>query len=439
MKHTGNTKKSDLGAFFRVFFSFFILGVAFFGFFGQAKIAQGANDYVDDVYIWLDEHLFWRLHFHVKTTFTITYSIYPPTNPYREDTRTNPIQTSFAKGCFEDYYTYGANPTHYWHAYHSGAFVYQAGNSYDEYLTRVWNITYSGTMGRRTGDLSCNENDYNCSGKLDNLLNAKGGILLFNPPVDYTFTLTDFSDMGIQDNEEYPVIINPILSITFPNDNAEIAGAFNIKGNYGQLDLERFNLLIAEFRNKNNDTLYFFKQKLNTAPTGEIDLKVSGIPAGDYNLYFYFHNESYTGSLYFPPYYLKIKIVDDIPYQLPITEEIPPDYFSIYSAGHIYTEYSNYATPTAMFSTLTGAIEPIITTLGDNLTFFTSQFSQSKAKQTGESIGQAILIVRAYANNLNSFFNDLPIAQVLFFYILLLIVVVVFRIIRQAISLIPFT
>lgn len=461
IKHTGNTKKSDLGAFFRVFFSFFILGVVFFGFLGQAKIAKGENDYIDNIYLWLDENNYWRLHFHVKTSFSVLYTIeddkqYSCATVWQTDIaqgwvlRSVPSATGYTVN-------YGANFAYDWHKWYNGTVLYQAGKSYDVYLVPYMRFKKVGSnwlaAALRDNDIErCEENDYNCYYKKQNLLHKIDGYYqssngYFSPEGDYTFRflyLNDEIDLDIQDADQYGIRLHPTIDIEYPFDEAEITGNFTIRGTYDYADLEIYKYLGAFLMPDwgvgipNLNELYHFGQLLD-ASEGDIDIKVSGVPAGDYNLYFLFVSEDETTAYNPMKGGISIKIADDIPYQLPITGETPPQHFSLYSAGHIYTEYSNYATPTAMFSTLTGAIEPIITTLGDNLTFFTSQFSQSKAKQTGESIGQAILIVRAYANNLNSFFNDLPIAQVLFFYILLLIVVVVFRIIRQAIGLIPFT
>lgn len=433
IKHTDNIQKGNSGAFLMIFFSFCILGVAFFGIFGQAKTAQGANNYVDNVYIWLDEHYYWRLHFHVKATFTITYET-PGACNLGETTKRS--QTSFTYGLLPSD-SYGANPTHEWHAWHNGALEYTAGNSYDIFLTRAGKWGTGAIQGKRRNDVcSCGSSDYDCNYKVFYLLNKRGGQAYFDPPENYTFRLTSFGDPQINDPEEYPIFLIPQLQITYPFDNAEMVGAFNITGTYEQVDLGQYSYLVA-YIGDNYNNYYITKQKLN-ATSGNVDIKITGIPAGDYTLFFNFVSADNLNA-YSPGCALSIKIVDDILFELPITNEKPPDFFSLYSASYIYSEHSNYATPTAMFSTLTGAIEPIITTLGDNLTFFTSQFEQSKAKQTGQKIGNAILIVRAYAGNLNSFFNDLPVAEVLFFYLLLLVVVVVFRIIRQAISLIPFT
>jgi len=79
-----------------------------------------------------------------------------------------------------------------------------------------------------------------------------------------------------------------------------------------------------------------------------------------------------------------------------------------------------------------------------------SSWLGSKLQEKGETVvdlldftvwargttGQAILLVRSYSSNLNTFFNDLPVSEFLLFYLTLLIVVIVFRIIKNLINLI---
>lgn len=232
----------------------------------------------------------------------------------------------------------------------------------------------------------------------------------------------------------------PEISVSYPFDNAEIAEAFDIIGDYNVHSLDLYNTLVGQLITTETGAVYFFQQDLKTA-TGTIDLRVSGVPAGSYDLEFSFH---YFGGFGGRPLFnaglsIPIDIVSAIPFELPDTQEQPPEFFSPISPEYIYQEYSNYATSTALFDTLTGALKPIITTLGDNMVFFTSQFEQDRAKETGQDIGNAIIVIRTYASNINAFFNDLPVSEVLFFYLILLVVVAIFRIIRQAIGLIPFT
>lgn len=232
----------------------------------------------------------------------------------------------------------------------------------------------------------------------------------------------------------------PEISVDYPFENATIAEAFDIIGDYNVHSLDLYNTLLGQLITTDTGAVYFFRQDLETA-TGTIDLRVSGVPAGSYDLEFAFHYFGGFGGL---PYFttdlsIPINIVKAIPFELPDTQEQPPEFFSPISPEYIYQEHSNYATSTILFNTLTGALKPIITTLGDNMVFFTAQFEQDRAKETGQDIGNAIIVIRTYASNINAFFNDLPVSEVLFFYLILLVVVAIFRIIRQAIGLIPFT
>lgn len=245
---------------------------------------------------------------------------------------------------------------------------------------------------------------------------------------------------NLYNSNTYNYVPVPEISVDYPFENATIAEAFDIIGDYSVPSLDEYNLLLAEVKTADTGTtIYFFHQDLETA-TGTIDLRISGIPAGSYELGFMFYFRDFGGApLFISPLSIPFELVQAIPFELPDTQEQPPEFFSPISPEYIYQEHSNYATSTILFNTLTGALKPIITTLGDNMVFFTAQFEQDRAKETGQDIGNAIIVIRTYASNINAFFNDLPVSEVLFFYLILLVVVAIFRIIRQAIGLIPFT
>jgi len=437
IKDTYNKKNRAYGSILGLVFLAFLI----FGLFStfSVKTAEASNNYVDNVYIWLDEQGFWRLHFRVETTFSITYTS-TGTCSYGEKTPPR-SQTNFSKG-YLGADSYGANPTDRWHAWFNEAFPYQAGITYDIYLTRVGYWGTGQLSGRRIGDLCyCAESDYNCSYKLNYLLNKKGGSAYFNPPENYTFRLTSFGNVQVNDAEEYPVKTFPTLTITYPSVNDEIAEAFNIQGSYSIPEGSNYQYLTAYLRAPFGTPtpfyVYSFKQDL-TATSGVVNIRVSGVPIGEYWIFFFF---SGSGEESYNPHkdIETIFIVENIPYEMPYTQEVPPESFNPLEPEYVYSQYSNYATSTQLYNTFTGALKPLISVIGNNLTFFSSQFNQTDAKTSGQEAGQAVLIVRAYAGNLNSFFNGLPIAEVLFLYLMALVIVIVFRIIRLLLKLIPFT
>jgi len=242
---------------------------------------------------------------------------------------------------------------------------------------------------------------------------------------------------GPTDTEKYYFITAPpapTLDITFPLENAEISEAFYITGSYTILENSGVERIVAFFYGDGlSYPWYSFHQNLIDL-SGSISIRSSGIQASDYTIKFCFVG---TGIEAICPVenYINISIVDRIPPELP-DGEIPPEVYDPIDADQFYLDFSEYETPTALYSNLKNAIQPIFTTIGSNLTFFTSRFDSQTAKDTGEKTGQAILIIRTYSSNLNTFFNDLPVSEFLLFYLSLLIVVIVFRIIKNLINLI---
>jgi len=246
-------------------------------------------------------------------------------------------------------------------------------------------------------------------------------------------TCLPLGDFWQGDTEQYPFLEFPTLNITYPFENAEISQAFNVQGSY--TIPTGYDKLTAYVGQPIPYAQYSFTQNL-TDPGGNIDIRISGIPSGEnYQMFFYFSGDS-VESYYVESATINFSIVTAIPPELPGTGETPPEFFDPISADQYYIDFSNYGIPTALYTNLKNAIEPIFTAIGSNLTFFTSRFDSDTAKETGEKTGQAILIIRSYSSNLNTFFNDLPVSEFLIFYLSLLIMVIVFRTIKNLINLI---
>ena len=388
-----------------------------------AKTAKASNNYIDDISFFVKDG---DLHFkfHTKTTFSNTagyHRLIGFFNAYSSSYHHTIYFSSKGGSPFTnlDYVNPHPDSCDCSGAYNSCSCVFLAGQTYDINLNYTW------------------EEGNNYQWTLEHY------IWSFGSPVNTHFL---YINPFIADTEYYYFSEFPELSISFPHDNDEIAESFNIQGSYTMPAGSGYNLLMAGFFQTGtydinwNSAVNVFSIPVSE-PSGSFnDLRISNyLPKGIYDIYFRFYG---GGAGYeFPFHISNINIVSDLPYELPITREVPPDIpiFSSLSAQTIYTTYSNYASSTPFFNAITGAIEPIVLTIGDNLTFFSSQFSQENARDIGEKTGNGILLVRAYAGNINSFFNDLPIAEVLFLYLMTLIVVSVFRIIRILLKLIPFT
>jgi hypothetical protein len=235
----------------------------------------------------------------------------------------------------------------------------------------------------------------------------------------------------------------PVLAITYPHDNDEIAGAFNIQGSYTIPAGSGYNYLIAGVFTAGsydplnfNDNVQAFGYNLATT-TGNVLIPVNGIPAGYYDIYFRFLG---SGLNYEPAtHILNVHLVNDIPPALPETGETPPE-VQIYpptAPDTYHADYCAYGTSTTpLFNTLTGAVSGMITSIGDNLATFAGRFSNTDAKDTGEQLASSVLIMRSYVAGLNSFFGELPVGEILILYLIVFVLVILFRVIKGLINLI---
>lgn len=458
IKHTSDKKR---GAYER-FLSVILLSLLIFGpfFTFPVKKAKAVNNYIEDIKFYDDTSIrddnrkVTIMEFRVKTTFQIEY--YERTQSsenkkecqvvksdgtkiYQQFGRLNFYGDVIEKWTSKDQYML---PVEYNNPKKTicdqGIVTYQAGNKYKFILGN--GVSYN-SITKEPESIWASFPSYFPEGHNDYTTTGYRHILNNN---DYiTDAFKNLYDNGIIPFKETDTIYfseTPFLLISYPSENDEIAEAFTIQGTYSFPENNNYQYLTAFFREKGEPPfyLYSFDQELITN-AGNVNIQVSGIPASEYDIFFFFRGggeESYNTNVYVN----NIKIVQNIPYLFPETEgETIPDIFSPISPEYVYDEYSNYATSTKLYTTLTGALKPIIATLGDNLTYFSSQFNQNKAKETGQNIGNAIVIVRTYAGNINSFFNNLPVSETLLLYLILLVAVAIFRIIRQAINLIPFT
>ena len=226
----------------------------------------------------------------------------------------------------------------------------------------------------------------------------------------------------------------PFLTISFPHDNDELAGAFYIDGEYSTT-LENFNFLFLNSQIVGYSGAYNMALIELTTPTGTIHQRVgAGFPANNYILSFQF---SGAGGTYNVPFTIPIKILVDIPPELPTGETTPtiPQYGGI-PPDIYYTAHSVYATSTGLYNDLKDAVGGVIQNIGDNLAQFSNKFSLTDAQTSGLNLANSILTMRAYLGGVNSFFGSLPVAQFLVLYLIAFLGVVIFRLIKGLINLI---
>ncbi|MDD5639021.1 MAG: hypothetical protein PHO28_03915 [Candidatus Pacebacteria bacterium] len=377
--------------------SVILIGFLIFGLFSgfSAKTAEASNNYIDNIKFYKSGD-WYMVDFRVKTTFSVKYDTWwghycafyfsspNETLTVRTNKTTLPLQLITCEG-------------------EQGEYTFTAGQTYH---LRFVNVSEGFIF---------NSNDY-----IEQIYLYKNGIYIFRDLEYYYFT-------------EYPS-----LTINYPFEGAEISGVFNIQGSYTLPEGSTFDKLLAYFGYEEApEEVYFYEFYQDVSPpSGDVSIRVSGVPAGEYLLGFSFINSNDAEDYYIILTWYNITIVEGSPPELPETQETPPFIFNLLEPEIYYSNNSNYASSTALFDNLSGAISPLILTIGNNLTFFSSKFNQDNAKDTGEKIGNGVLIIRSYANNLNSFFNDLPISEILFLYLILLVVVAVFRIVRNLINLI---
>ena len=385
----------------------------------HTKQAFAYNNYIDDVrfykadsgsYAGYDLNGYAVVSFHVKTTFTVyTYSDY-----YSTCYNTTPFYTSnfnnggllyLGNACYDNGYTFEAGkvyiiPLTRFYTYIENLHLYG-------YLYDFLNGSYNWVDGT-----SLNASDY-----ISNLFGFDIGQVYFE--------------------EE------PNLFITFPHDNDEIAGAFTIQGSYTVPANGYYDVLEALFSYQSQagtiGSVRFY-QNLSTS-SGEVNIPIDGLPANYYALGFLFLNfhdcfeVGDCGGSYMVPFNIHLNIVKDIPPALP-SGETPPvaPIYNPLDPTQWYNAHSS-DTPSDLYITLTNTFSPLITNLGSNLVAFAGQFTGSQAQEISDNVSNAIITIKSYANNLNSFFNGLPVVQLLTGYILVFLAITIFRLAKGIINL----
>jgi len=197
---------------------------------------------------------------------------------------------------------------------------------------------------------------------------------------------------------------NPTLTIDFPNENQQISQAFNIHGSYyapaGFTNLDIF--VFRTYETASSTISYLHNQYYLDITEGQHNFSklISDLPIGDYYLQFKFYNFN-TREDFWSSKIINFRVLQDIPLVLGETspQPIPPSYIQV-DPEVWYSQNSSYATPTALFTSFSNSIAPVIASIGNYIYNFNSRFTASNAQETGEKLGNSIVLARSYLTNL---------------------------------------
>ena len=418
-----------------------ILGVvcAIFLSFGYFQPVLGSNNYISAIKLYSDKNGLVWLDFYVNTTFEINIGAeqgwYGNTSfcavagnyyfgvsyPY-QGSQDVPF---FVLVPDNDDLVFTCNKT----------FTYEAGHLYKNVFIR------SSVINKQTKKLCLLNNcpDYGDLGWTGQSGEPTEASYISNLGKSYNIN----SGWPMSDTEKYYYTEIPTISISWPLNNAEIVSAFDIAGSYTIPSSEAGNdvklfAIFGDYQRVDDFgyplPIYSFSTSTpNTS--GDFSIHISGVSAGDYILYFYIaKGENIISSPFENP--LTIHIVNSIAPELP-TGEIPPvlPAFTYQDFENYYASNSEYATPTPQFLAMCGAISPLISNLGNNLTNFANNFTQASAVENASPTASAILTARQYANNLNSILGNWPISEMIGVFFITFLAVAVFRLAKNIISL----
>jgi hypothetical protein len=406
MFYTSNEKRwsyrSILGVILGVIIFSGLLSVLF-----SKKALASTYDYIDNI-SYTDN----GLSFHVKTTFTIDnfYIQYNSLVCSPSYFGTTPYTGAPPYYYYVPYFT--ILPDDFTYPFIPETFTFYAGQTYHVKLV----------FGKH---------DYSYCGYGNDILYGDIDNLAYYPLPD-TLTITYFGDNLTIQKETFPSV-----SISYPHDNDEIAGAFNVQGSFTIPAGKSADYISINFNpvGAGYSLLEHFSQYISGQNQGNFSIPISGIPAGYYDITISFVGGDYDGFIGAIIY--NVYLVNDIPPALSTGETTPSSpNFNFISPDDYYLQHSNYSTSTGLFNTLTNSVGALIQSVGNSLSAFAGKFSLSDAQQTATMVASSISTIRTYSNNLNSFFGSLPVSQILFLYLIIFVAVVVFRLIKNLVNLI---
>jgi len=230
--------------------------------------------------------------------------------------------------------------------------------------------------------------------------------------------------------------IYPSINITYPLDGAEIAGFFDIQGISEVPTSTNLTRIVFLFYYQDGQELKY-KQFYKDLDYGinNFTIPVSGLPANDYFITYYFVNPDDESQFYVPPENsISITLTTDLPIVIS-GETYPSSGIMIFeNPTDYYYNHSYYSTPTDLFISLASGTEAIFSFIGDTLGFFYQIFDIKKAKEWGQEAGKSIADFKVYLKNIDYIFNDMPLYEFSIFILTLYIAVFVIKIIKLLIE-----
>jgi len=236
--------------------------------------------------------------------------------------------------------------------------------------------------------------------------------------------------------------ISPVVSFSSPADNSEIDYIpLEIGSSWDNWDLEDFNYLgLIGYNSETSKT--FSDWTYIDETSGSVIFEIDEIlDIGDWIFNFKIAKFiSPTGS--WTEYetenkeILNLKILIDFPEKTFPTIPVISGESDLQDPDDFYAENSDYTTSTALFNTLTGTFGSALNYIDNFLDIF--DYFEMNKDQAGVMFGTSIRNGRSYLQNINAFFNDFPITEILSLYLLSLMIIVIFRIIKFIRILLPF-
>jgi len=412
--------------------SAFLVLVVVFGLFNGllVKNALATNNYVDNISLTKGSDNKLMINFHVKTSFNFAalywgdvgegVRCYPySNNPY---SGLVPIFSLFKNGANQGGKVFDFS------SFLGGSCSVPASNVFIAGNTYSLHVLYStGILLTDNSSKYYDASDWTNTSYVQNFGNSAGS------------PYSDFNP-NFNDADKYYFIQYPSMTITYPQNNGEIANIFNIQGSFTQPSGDTSHFLEADIMPTGTEISSFqkFWTTIGNNTSGNFSITIGNVPAGYYDFRIYFISgafDHYQGALI-----SNIHIVNDLPPFIPPWEEQPPTtapivYQPLEPIDYYTTQQSTYATPTPLYITLTGTFSPVLLSITGNLQQFASNFTLTNASSTGNQIGQSVLLVRSYLSNFNSFFGNFPVSQFLLLYLIALVVVVVLRLVKGLINL----